>query len=375
METLMLLTYAALCVVAFKVLKIPVTGYTVTTASIGGFLLVGAIIVAMNYSHPTATVARTFYRTTPIISTHRALVVDVWVKPNTLLHKGEKLFAVDSFPFETQLRTLKARRAQVVADYEGKKQALIEAEAQVKTAKASLELARIRFDDARDLATKDVGTVAAVQFREQELESALAALQSAYAARETARITVNTKVADGTVAEIEEIDALIAKEEWNIKHATIFAPEDGYATNFAIKPGFMARRLFPSMVFISKQRRDVVASFLQIHMQQLKPGDEVEVAFIGIPGRIFKAKIYQLVDYIAAGQLEPTGTLIAPETRAAPGRINAIIRIEDDMSQFDLPGGAYAHVAVYTETLVPLQIIRRILLRMQAWLNYLSFDH
>ena len=39
METLMLLTYAALCIVVFKVFRIPLNKWTVPTAVLGGIAL------------------------------------------------------------------------------------------------------------------------------------------------------------------------------------------------------------------------------------------------------------------------------------------------------------------------------------------------
>ena len=50
METLMLLTYAALCIVVFKVFRILLNKWTVPTAGLGGIALIGAVIFGMNYN-------------------------------------------------------------------------------------------------------------------------------------------------------------------------------------------------------------------------------------------------------------------------------------------------------------------------------------
>ena len=55
METLMLLTYAALCIVVFKVFRIPFNKWTVPTAVLGGIALIGAVIFGMNYNFPIPT--------------------------------------------------------------------------------------------------------------------------------------------------------------------------------------------------------------------------------------------------------------------------------------------------------------------------------
>lgn len=60
METLMLLTYAALCIVVFKVFRIPLNKWTVPTAVLGGIALIGAVIFGMNYNFliPTSVTVR-----------------------------------------------------------------------------------------------------------------------------------------------------------------------------------------------------------------------------------------------------------------------------------------------------------------------------
>ena len=76
------------------------------------------------------------------------------------------------------------------------------------------------------------------------------------------------------------------------------------------------------------------------------------------------------MDAVAQGQLQPTGDLIEPETRQDPGRALAQIRITDDLSEYQLPSGSATQVAVYTEHWHRFAIIRRILLRMKSWMNY-----
>lgn len=54
METLLLLCYAALCIVIFKVFRIPLNKWTVPTAVLGGVILIGMLILGMNYNFPIA---------------------------------------------------------------------------------------------------------------------------------------------------------------------------------------------------------------------------------------------------------------------------------------------------------------------------------
>ena len=78
METLLLLTYAAICIFIFKVFKVPLNKWTVPTAVLGGIVLVGGLVLFMNYNHPFTDKVRQVYVVTPLVSEVRArvLVVD-----------------------------------------------------------------------------------------------------------------------------------------------------------------------------------------------------------------------------------------------------------------------------------------------------------
>ena len=57
-----------------------------------------------------------------------------------------------------------------------------------------------------------------------------------------------------------------------------------------IRPGTYAAALplRPVMVFIPEQKRQIVAQFRQNSLLRLKPGDEAEVVFNALPGRILR---------------------------------------------------------------------------------------
>jgi hypothetical protein len=52
----------------------------------------------------------------------------------------------------------------------------------------------------------------------------------------------------------------------------------------------------------------------------------------------------------------------------------AVINITDDTSSYNLPGGSAAQAALYTPYAHHFAIIRRILLRMRSWENYVFLE-
>ena len=179
---------------------------------------------------------------------------------------------------------------------------------------------------------------------------------------------VNTTVARLTA---ELLDA-----EYNLEQTVMRAPGPGYVTQMALRPGMYAipAPLRPVMVFVHTDDENLAAGFQQNALQRVRPGDHAEVAFDAIPGKVFKAKVRNVLDAIATGQLQASGVLQDMGDGVSGGRAVAIIDVEDDTSNYNIPGGAAAQVAIYTPFAHHFAIIRKILLRMRSWENFVFFE-
>ena len=107
--SLLILTYTALCIAIFKVFNIPLNKWTVPTAVLGGVVLVGTLVLLMNYNHPFTQLGNQVFPTTPIVSGVRGRVVEVPVQANQPLKTGDILFKIDPVPFEAEVARLEAK--------------------------------------------------------------------------------------------------------------------------------------------------------------------------------------------------------------------------------------------------------------------------
>ncbi len=114
MDLLLILTYAAFAYGAFRLFKIPVNGFTLLTAVLGGVALIGALLLGMNYNHPFTSQARFYFNTTPIVPAVSGVVIEVPVKANTLVKTGDVLFRIDPKPFENAVKAKEAALAAAV---------------------------------------------------------------------------------------------------------------------------------------------------------------------------------------------------------------------------------------------------------------------
>ena len=99
MDLILVLTYTAICIAIFKIFKIPLNKWTVPTAVLGGIILIGTLIMLMNYNHPYSETTREYFVSTPVVPAVRGKVISVNVEANVLIKKGHLLFSIDPCTF------------------------------------------------------------------------------------------------------------------------------------------------------------------------------------------------------------------------------------------------------------------------------------
>jgi len=380
MVELLIGIYAAICFVGFRVFKIPLNKWTVPGAILGGVAMISLIMLTMNYNHPFTKQARIYFLTTPIMSYVRGPIVSVEVKSNVPLKKGDVLFRVDPEPFEIELEKRRAGLADAEQSVKQLKSAVDAETADVQQAIAvrnQAEQAFRRVDEANSGA-RQAGRAA--PFADVELENrrgtflaAQAALASAAVALEQARLAYDSQY-NGVAVAVAKLRADVRDAEYDLEQSVVRAPGPGSVPQQTLRPGMMALPLRPVMTFVHADEQYFIAAFEQNSLQRIRPGDEAEMAFDALPGQIVKGRVRSIIDAMAPGQIQPGGSLIDPSTITGSGRTLAVIDITDDVSAYNLPGGAEAQVALYTEYWHHFALIRRILLRMKSWQNYVFLE-
>ena len=205
--------------------------------------------------------------------------------------------------------------------------------------------------------------------------AAEASVANAQATAAQAQLAYQSNI-DGVNTTVARLQAEAQQAQYDLDQTVFRAPTDGYVTQLFLRPGMMAvpLPLRPVMVFVHNEDQRLFAAFQQNALQRVNVGDPAEVAFDAMPGQVFSGRVSQLVDVVSQGQLQPTGELLDPESRAGAGRALAEIRVTDDLSGYHLPGGAVAQVAVYTDHWHEFALLRKILLRMKSWENYIFLE-
>lgn len=380
METLLLLCYAALSIAIFKIFRIPLNKWTVPTAVLGGVVLIGALILGMNYNFPYTDIGKQVFRTVPVVSQTRGRVMSVPVQPNQMLHKGDVLFTLDPTPFQAQVDDLTAQVKAASQDALSLNAALNSAQADLQKAIALRDRAQREY--ARFQAGHDKGAFSdqMVDTRRQSWKADEAAVAAAQASVVQAHNNLNS-VVNGENTKVASLLAQLRAAEFKLENTVVRAPSDGYVSTVGLRPGTMstALGLKPVMTFVptgEADKREFVAAFRQNSLQRLEKGEQAELLFPAVPGTVFHAEVTEVLPAIGESQFQGQGTLLTTRDLDTRGRALVVFQVTDTRLQnYHLPQGTDVEAAVYSGHLEHLSLIRKILIRMKSWENYLYLDH
>ncbi|MCG9677739.1 HlyD family secretion protein [Vibrio sp. Isolate24] len=376
MDLLLILTYAALCIAIFKIFNIPLNKWTVPTAVLGGVVLVGTLILLMNYNHPFTQLGNQVFSSTPIVSGVRGRVIEVPVEPNKPLKKGDILFMIDPVPYEAEVEKLEAQIKEASQGALGLESDVQEAQAAQAQAIADRDKAQREYSRYQRGFDKGAFTEQELDTRRQAYKAAEAAVKVAEARVEQAKIALNSEIG-GENTTVARLLAELRQAEFDLEQTIVRAPTDGFATQLALRPGVMAvpLPLAPVMTFIHTEETLYAAAFRQNSLQRLQPGYEAEFLFRALPGKVFKGEVVDVLPAIGESQFQARGALLGTEALRTSGRVFVTLKITDDLSDYHLPMGTAVEVAVYSDKFTHVSIMRKVLIRMKSWQNYLYLDH
>ena len=290
-----------------------------------GVVLIGAIVFMWLTFAPTTKDGRIFQYVIQIVPNVKGTVIEVPVEPLVKVKKGEVLYRIEPTPYQASVDQIEASIKQVEAQ---KWRAEIEVERE----------------------TELVGKSAAAQ---RELD------------RWTARL-------DEAKANIESLHAQLENARWQLEQTEVRAPHDGYVINLQVRPGTYVANisLAAAMTFVSDEIMVVVASFSQSAIRYIQEGDLGEIVFAHRPGHVYSGVVTHVLEATGSAQLSPSGEL--PTFTGTPSTGRYAVRINLDETDATIPQGAAGTVAVYTQRGKPFHIITKVVMRMQAWLAYLT---
>jgi multidrug efflux pump subunit AcrA (membrane-fusion protein) len=272
-------------------------------------LLMVGLFIPMGWGAPSGPAA-VVRNSVQIIPSVAGEVVDVPVLPNTSVKEGDILFRIDPTTYA----------------------------AQVDTIEAQLKFAELRLSQMSELQRRDSGRAFDVQQRQEEVDQARAQLEAA---------------------------------KWNLDKTIVRAPADGYVTNLALRKGARVTAHSPVMAFIDIVGHDLrcrnPAGLCPLHRAwSAGRGDVQDLSRTGLqrPGRDRAAGDRDRADgrrwYGRRASRGPGGAARDPHQARRPGCGAAAASRQHRVA------------AIYTDRVKAAHVIRKVVLRQTAIVNYVN---
>ncbi len=284
------------------------------------FLLI-ILFIPMQWGAPTGVV-NMYQEVQRVVPQVTGEVIEVPVKPLEPVSKGDVLFRIDPRPFEYKVAGLEAQ----------------------------LKLAQINLKRAQNLKKTDFA----------------------------AQVTI-----DQYQAEVGLLESQLNDARYDLEKTEVRAPADGYAVGVTLTVGQRVTSLNQAgwIAFVNQDKSTLALGIHQGYARHIVLGQPAEVTFKILPGKIFNATVEKIAPATPAAQLDPSGTIpTAPSAQDVPQPMAIILKLDEDaftdtglspLSIAQTPGGAFGNGAIYTESSKMSHIIRKVMLRMTAWLNYI----
>jgi multidrug resistance efflux pump len=307
-------------------------------------------------------------------------IVEVAVKDNQFVRKGELLFRIDPSTYQLTVDTAQVHLQQAREDVAALEAAVkaagamvLESEAGVVSAhamimqkKAALVNARSQSDRAKRLADEEAGSVEnaeqkAANFLETQaaLKSSRASLSQAEAALTSSKANLDqakANLGEPGDANVRVQRALVQLEEAQLKLSwtSMNAPFDGYITNLDVNEGAFGFPGIPIAAFVDGSSFRVDGYFQETKLRHIKPGDQAIITLMGHPDMKLKGVVDSIgyainppdiadtegVSYLVP-QVEPTFDWVR-----LPQRVPVRIRLEDVPEDIQLVSGMTASVDI-----------------------------
>ena len=273
---------------------------------------------------------------------------------------------------------------------------LKEANGQVERLNASLELAKKRVAQNTELVAAGAGNRFDLEQSQTNVNELTAQLIAARASQQQVREKLDSRV-NGELAGVAQIRSQIATAQaqvqmseaavnttraqletarWDLTQTTVLAPGNGTMVNVMLRPGFFVAGMpFNEVMTFVDNEYQIFALFGQNELHQVDKGNEVEITLDTYPGRVIKGHVDSIIWAQGQGQIEASGDLPKTTFVPPPGRFPVKVVVDERDKDVFLAAGARGAAAIYTEHLTLVHIIRKVLLRVASYLDYIIIKH
>jgi multidrug resistance efflux pump len=177
-------------------------------------------------------------------------------------------------------------------------------------------------------------------------------------------------------AEVESAAAQLRNAEWELERTDVRAPGNGKVVALSLRPGQRVSNLplRSWIAFVEDDASRLAVGIPQSRLRYVKQGQKADVVLRMFPGETLSATVTGITNVNSAAQLQPSGILPdVPSMQDPVLPFGVILELDNPSIHLEkIPGGANGTAAIYTDSVAATHVIRKVMMRMEAWMNYIK---
>ena len=306
--------------------------------------------VASDRIAPWTDQARVQAYVIPIVPQVSGRVIEVNVVKDEVVEPGHVLLKIDPSDYELAVQVAEAALELAGQEIGAGTATVTTAQAKLVEAITNLEHAKTQSARVFELEKKNVMSRAEGDKARAVVMQAEAQVDSARAELEKARQALG--VQGEANPRIRAAIADLKKAQLDLSRTTLLAPSKGGITNLKVEEGYYASAGVPLMTFIEFDNVWIQANMRENNIANIEPGDPVDIALDVAPGRVFKGRVASVGFAVETNSTGQVGGLATVENKSGwlrdAQRFPVIIDFDDDRVHGLRRLGGQADVLVYT---------------------------
>jgi len=227
-------------------------------------------------------------------------LASVPVTDNTYVHAGDVIATIDDGDYRLavdsareKVATQEATIARMGHQIEAQEAAVAQAKTQLASAQAAQTRTQLELDRQIQLVARDASSRQLLEQAQANRDQAVAAVQGAQAAIESA--AANVDVLKGqrqeAVSTLDELKTALAKAERDLSFTVIRAPIDGVIGNRAVQSGDFVQTGQRLASLVPLDEVFINANFKETQLARLRPGQSASIAVDALPEHTIEGTI------------------------------------------------------------------------------------
>jgi membrane fusion protein (multidrug efflux system) len=224
-------------------------------------------------------------------------VVEIGVKDNQRVHKGQLLFRIDPQPYQIAVDQAEARLATARLGIGTLKATYRQQLAELQSARDSAEYDEREYDRKKALAASDFTSKSSYERAETDLKVArqhIAAIEQQIASTVVA-LNGDPAIEVDLHPAVREAKAALDRAELDLSYTTVSAPDDGVVTKVEeLQLGDFTNTGAAVFSLLSSREVWIEANFRETDLTHMHPGEEATISVDTYPDRAFKAHVVSM---------------------------------------------------------------------------------